>query len=58
MMLSTMEREVSALLAMKCLMVVPTPWAWAPFTSAAPITPDTRGSSEKYSKLRPLRGSR
>ena len=35
-----------------------TPFDWRPRTSAAEILPDSRGSSEKYSKLRPPHGLR
>ena len=53
-----MLRFHSWLLAAKCFTDVPTPWDWTPFTMAAAMRPETRGSSEKYSKFRPPRGLR
>ena len=35
----------------KCLIVVPIPPFWTPFTNEAAIMPDKKGSSEKHSKL-------
>ena len=35
----------------KCLIVVPIPPFWIPFTKEAAIMPDKKGSSEKHSKL-------
>ena len=35
----------------KCLIVVPIPPFWIPFTNEAAIMPDKKGSSEKLSKL-------
>ncbi len=35
---------------------VPTPWDWTPRTMAPAILPETRGSSEKYSKCLPPSG--
>ena len=35
----------------KCLIVVPIPPFWTPFTNDAAIMPDKNGSSEKHSKL-------
>lgn len=51
-------RSNSWLLAAKCLSEVPTPCDCTPRTEAAPRIPETIGSSEKYSKLRPHRGDR
>ena len=54
----TRARSVSWLFAAKCFTDAPTPRLWIPRTSAAPSTPATSGSSEKYSKLRPHSGDR
>ena len=35
----------------KCLIAVPIPPFWTPFTYDAAIIPDKKGSSEKLSKL-------
>ena len=51
-------RSASWLLAAKCLSEAPTPCDCRPRTSAEPSTPDTIGSSERYSKLRPHSGER
>ena len=54
----TRMRSASWLLAAKCLSEAPTPCDCRPRTSAEPSTPDTIGSSERYSKLRPHSGER
>ena len=54
----TRIRSASWLLAAKCLSEAPTPCDCRPRTSAEPSTPDTIGSSERYSKLRPQSGER
>ena len=51
-------RSFSWLFAAKCLSEAPTPFDWMPRTSAAASTPETMGSSERYSKLRPHSGER
>jgi hypothetical protein len=54
----TRARSVSWLLTAKCFTQAPTPALWIPRTSAAPSTPLTSGSSDRYSKLRPQSGER
>ena len=51
-------RKPSWLFTAKCLAQAPTPSAWMPRTSATAALPDSSGSSEKYSKLRPPAGWR
>ena len=51
-------RSCSWLFTAKCLTEAPTPCDCRPRTSEAPSTPETSGSSEKYSKLRPHNGER
>ena len=52
------KRFVSWLLATKCFTDVPTPLDSIPFTIAAPISPVSKGSSERYSKFLPHKGLR
>src|SRR5699024_3460836 len=54
----TRIRSVSWLLAAKCFTEAPTPADWMPRTRPAPRNPESTGSSEKYSKLRPPKGER
>ncbi len=51
-------RNVSVLLAAKCLTHAPTPVDCTPDTNALPSVPDRYGSSEKYSKFLPQSGER
>jgi hypothetical protein len=55
---SSQWRLVSLQLRQKCFNVEMTPSAWMPFTDSAASTALCHGSSDRYSKLRPLRGSR
>ena len=58
MMASSQCRLVSLQFSEKCLIVEITPSAWIPLIDSATSTALSSGSSEMYSKLRPLRGSR
>ena len=55
---SSQWRLVSLQFSEKCLTVEMTCSPWMPLTDSAPRTPVSQGSSDRYSKLRPLRGSR
>ena len=55
---SSQWRFVSLQLSEKCLTVEITPSPWMPATDSPASTPLSSGSSDRYSKLRPLRGSR
>ena len=55
---SSTTRSVSWAFRAKCLIVEITPWLCAPSIAAPTMSPVRSGSSEKYSKSRPPRGSR
>ncbi len=55
---SSQWRLVSLQFSEKCLIVEITPSPWMPAIASPASTPLSSGSSERYSKLRPLRGSR
>ena len=55
---SSQWRLVSLQFSERCLIVEITPSPWIPAIASPASTPLSSGSSERYSKLRPLRGSR
>ncbi|MCY1275707.1 hypothetical protein D9M70_243570 [compost metagenome] len=55
---SSQWRFFSLALSEKCLTMEITPSPWVPLMASAATAALSSGSSERYSKLRPLRGSR